>query len=107
MAEAEQQPPAEQQLSASYWLIIVQDEAESQPQCIRCENAKSLQRAIEEHVLSVDKPLHAFAFNGERIDISSPRPVCSLKIDGVRHDVGSDQAEFDEGGRIVPLTKSV
>lgn len=98
-------PPAAkaEEPTKSFWLVITRDEADIAPQCIRCENPESLTRAIEEHVLNAPVPLHAFAFEGVRIEISSPRPVCSFKVGDKRVDVGRDSGEFDEGGRIVPL----
>ncbi len=100
-------PPAEkvEEPAKSCWLILVKDESETPPQCVRCENAESLSRAIQEHVLSSATPLHAFAFEGRRIDISSPRPVCSFRIGDKKINVGHDSDEYDEGGRIVPLAK--
>ena len=89
----------------SFWLVLIKDAADVAPKCIRCENAESLSRALSEHVLSSAEPLHAFAFEGQRIAISSPRPICSFSLDGKNIDVGRDSAEFDEGGRVVPLTK--
>ena len=111
MADAKDAKPAQvpaekvEEPTKSFWLVITRDETDIAPQCIRCDSAESLTRAIEEHVHGATTPLHVFAFEGWRIEISSPRPICSFKVGEERVDVGCDSAEFDEGGRIVPLAK--
>ena len=89
----------------SYWLVLVTDAMDTPPKCIRCENSESLKRAIEENVLKATAMLHAYGFKGQRIEISAPRPVCSFKVGDEKIDVGYDNAEYDEGGCIMPLSK--
>jgi hypothetical protein len=104
--KAAEKPPADaEEPTDSYWLVLFADALDKPPQCIRCENAESLTRAIEENVLKATDVLHVFGFKGQRIEISAPRPVCSFKIDGEKTDVGQEHAVFDEGGRITPLAK--
>lgn len=89
----------------SFWLVILTDASDDGPQCIRCETEDALTRAIQERVLSATAALHAFAFEGQRVEISTPRPVCSIKFGDTKVDVGRDGDEYDESGRIVPLAR--
>ena len=89
----------------SFWLVIVKDASDVPPTCVRCSTEEAPVSEIEERVLSSDTPLHAFAFAGQRIVLSSPRPVCSFKVGDKKFDVGRESDEYDEGGRIVPLSK--
>ena len=101
-----EKPAVPEEPPASFWLVVVKDEADAAPLCVRCENAEALTKAIESNVLESTAPLHAFAFKGRRIQLSAPRPVCSFKVGDKKVDVGRESDEYDEGGRIVPLTRS-
>ena len=99
-------PPAEPKKDMiPYWLVVVRDESDNPPMCVRCEGEDALGRALTEHVLSAEIPLHAFAFSGERVAISAPRPICSFILGNKKIDVGQDSDEYDEGGLIIPLAK--
>ena len=99
-------PAAEKaEAGKSFWLVLITDAADEVPQCTRCETAAALTSAIQDRVLGAKAPLYAFAFEGRRIDISAPRPICSFKLGDAKIDVGRDGDEYDEGGRIVPLAR--
>jgi hypothetical protein len=88
---------------ASYWLVVVYDELDKSPECFHCDSKPALITAIETHLLKADKSLYAFAFKGERIQLSTPRPVCSFTIDGESVEIGTQDHEFPESGHILPL----
>jgi hypothetical protein len=87
----------------SFFLVVINDEADTGPQVVRCETPEDFTRAVEEHILGAKSILHAFAFKGVRIPIGAPNPVCAIELDGKRVQVGEQATRFAETGRIVPL----
>ena len=100
MGEAQELKQSEQ---PSFFLVVVNDEADTAPHVVRCETPDDFTRAIEEHVLGAENTIHAFAFKGARIPIGEPNPVCLIELNGKKVQVGEQAARFAETGRIVPL----
>jgi len=89
-----------------FFLVVVSDSADEATRIIECESMGSFLTAVNDNVLSASQTINAYGFKGQRIQISSPTPVCSVEIEGQRSDVGSDDRVFDATGRIVPLRRS-
>ena len=96
MAEQQTEPQA-------YFLVLLKDDADEAPQVHRCESEKEFAGLVNEHVLSAKQPLYAFAFKGERIQISAPSSVCTVTVGGQQIPIGEQATSFEESGRIVPL----
>lgn len=97
----EQKP--DEKKAKQYFLVVLNDEEDGAPRCIACATEADFAEAIEQNVLSAKKEIYAFAFEGERIPIGAPRPVCTLTVGGKSRQIGRPTSEFDEAGRIVPL----
>jgi hypothetical protein len=87
----------------SYFLVLLKDDAEEAPQVHRCDSEKDFAALVNEHVLGAKQPLYAFAFIGERIQISAPSAICTVDIGGEKLNVGEQSTRFEETGRIIPL----
>ena len=66
--------------------------------------ASAFAEAVKTNVLEAGSEIFAFGFKGQRIQFAAPRPVSSFSIDGETVQVGEDSPQFDESGRIVPLS---
>lgn len=89
-----------------YFLIVVGDDSSSEPQLVECESLEAFTKAVDENVLSAKQTLHAYGFVGQRIQISSPSPVCTVEVNGRQAEVGRDNRTFEASGRITPLRKA-
>jgi len=63
--------------------------------------------AVNEHVLNAKQPIYAYGFEGQRIQISAPTPICAVEINGKRAEVGSEDRNFEASGRITPLRRGI
>lgn len=95
--------PAADKKADSYYLVVLDDNADEGPKVHRCDSDKEFASLVNEHVLSAKNPLYAFAFKGERIQISAPTSVCTVSIGGQQVPIGEKGTSFEESGRIVPL----
>lgn len=86
----------------SYFLAIIGDDA---PQLIRCEDRCAFEMAVQKNVLGAKSTIYAYAFVGERINITAPMPMCAVEIDGETFKLGDDSPQFEESGKIVPLVQ--
>jgi hypothetical protein len=90
-----------------FFLVVMTDEVETPIHILESDSAEGLAKQIEEHVLRAKTEGHAFAFKGERIEIGTPRPVCSLKIDGKDVIIGESSDSFEASGWFSPLQQAV
>jgi len=97
------EPEKKKEEQPSFFLVVLQDDADAPPQVHRSDSAQAFSSLVSEHVLSATQPLYAFAFKGERIQIGAPNAVCTVDIAGEKVTIGEQLSRFEESGRIVPL----
>ena len=98
MAEGQKDGPKQK-----FFLVSLNSDEDDTPRCTSFDKEADFVAAVETIVLKAKKPIYAFAFKGERITISAPRPVCILNIDGAAKQIGTPTSEYEESGRVVPL----
>jgi hypothetical protein len=89
--------------SDKLWLVVISNTGS--PQCISCDDVPALQEAFQQDILKADEVTYAFAFKGERIKLSSPQPVASIKIGDKMVTVGKETFNFDESGKFNPIIR--
>ena len=102
-APADAPAPKPEAKPESFYLVVLDDNADEAPRVHRCDSEKEFANLVNEHVLSAKNPLYAFAFKGERIQISAPTSVCTVSVGGQEVPIGEKSTTFEETGRIVPL----
>lgn len=86
----------------TFFLVYMSDDDDT-PRCLSFAGEEDFIEAVEQNVLSAQTEVFAFAFKGERVSISAPKPVCVLNIGGKARQIGAATSECDESGKIVPL----
>lgn len=92
--------PAE---NRNFFLVILPDDADAAPQVHSSTSVEGFSALVTEHVLGATAPIHAYAFEGRRIPISTPSASCSIKLGDEAVAVGQKTHNFEENGYIVPL----
>ena len=100
MSDEQSKPAA----SDPFWLVIFGESLGDAPKCIKCADEKAFAEAVKKNVLEAPNELYAFGFKGKRVQLATPRPVSSFLVDGKTVQIGEDSPQFDETGRIVPLS---
>ena len=87
-----------------FWLVVFGDAYGDAPKCIKCDSEEAFAKAVKTNILEAKEPLFAFAFKGQRIQLSAPCPISSFVVGGKTVKIGEDSPQFDESGHIVPLS---